>query len=860
MTAHSPVSAELPALPDGVSIATLENGLTIIVREDHSAPVVSAQAWARTGAVNEGKWLGAGLSHVLEHMLFKGTTTRGPGRIDQEVQEAGGYMNAYTSFDRTVYYIDVPNTGGATAIDILCDIMQHAALPADELVKELDVIRREMDMCHDDPGRRSSRRLFETAYTRSPYRLPVIGLPDIFNAISRDDIAAYYTERYAPNNVFYVVTGDVKAADVAAQIKASYAKTKTRALPPEVLPTEPPQTAARETIEEGSVEIGRVHMSWHIPDIRHADVPVLDVLAGLLGNGRSSRLYREVRERRQLVTSVDAWTYNPGNPGLFGVSAVMEPEKFAETRAAILAEIERLRNEPPTAAEIAKVVKQYVSATLSSRKTMAGQAQDLGSSWIAANDLNFSERYLAAVKRTTPEAVRRVVQTYLTPENRSLYALLPEGTAPKATLTEDRAHDHPVKKFTLSNGLRVLIKEDHRLPFVQLQIGLRGGVLAETPATNGLTQLFTKMQQQGTTSRSAAEVATEIESLGGHIEAFGGNNSFGLTCEVMNEDFAAGLALFADVLLNPAFPADALERERAIQLANLKAQRDQLLQSAMRAMRRTLFGQSGYGLETLGNEASVKSITVDSLRQFHRDLVSPNNAVLAIFGHVQTDAVLAQLEKTFGGWKANPQTPSLVDRRTGITTPTKPERVEEERDKKQAVLAIGFKGAALDSPDRYALELIQESCSDLGSRLFLRIRDELGLAYYVGAQNMLGIGTGVFSFYCGTAPEKAAQVETELLREARLLAESGLTPEELKRSKAKIIGQKKISRQDLGSHAMNTLLNEIYGLGHDFTEHEDEKLQAVTLEDCIAAARKYLVPDRYIVAVVKPSANATEEE
>ncbi len=860
MTSPSPAIVELPALPDGVSIATLENGLTIIVREDHSAPVVSAQAWAKTGAVNEGKWLGAGLSHVLEHMLFKGTTTRGPGRIDQEVQEAGGYMNAYTSFDRTVYHIDVPNTGGVTAIDILCDIMQHAALPADELVKELDVIRREMDMCHDDPGRRSSRRLFETAYTRSPYRLPVIGLPDIFNAISRDDIASYYGERYAPNNVFYVVTGDIKAADAVAQIKAAYKGAKTRALPPEVLPTEPPQTAARETVEEASVEIGRVHMSWHIPDIRHADVPVLDVLAGLLGSGRSSRLYRELRERRQLVTSVDSWTYNPGNPGLFGVSAVMEPTKFVDTRAAILMEIERLRTDPPSPAEIAKVVKQYVSATLSSRKTMAGQAQDLGSSWIAANDLNFSERYLAAVKRTTPEAIRRVVQTYLTPENRSLYALLPEGTAPKATLTEDRAHDHPVQKFTLSNGLRVLIKEDHRLPFVQLQLGLRGGVLAETPETNGLTQLFTKMQQQGTTTRSAEDVATEIESLGGHLEAFGGNNSFGLSCEVMNEDFAAGLALFADVLLNPAFPAAALERERSIQLANLKAQRDQLLQSAMRAMRRTMFGQAGYGLETLGHEASVKSITVDTLRRFHHDLVSPNNAVLAVFGNIQTDALLAQLEKAFGGWKANPRTPSLIDRRAGINTPSKPERVEEERDKKQAVLAIGFRGAALDSPDRYALELIQESCSDLGSRLFLRIRDELGLAYYVGAQNMLGIGTGVFTFYCGTAPEKAAQVEKELLNEARLLAESGLTPEELKRSKAKIIGQKKISRQDLGSHAMNTLLNEVYGLGYDYTEHEDDKLQAVTLEDCIAAARKYLVPDRYVVAVVKPSANATEEE
>src|ERR1039457_6111831 len=177
MTTHSSTN-EIPSAPPGVKLTTLENGLTLIVREDHSAPVVSAQAWCAAGSIHEGKWLGAGLSHVLEHMLFKGTTTRPGSRIDQEVQEAGGYMNAYTSFDRTVYHIDVPNTGARTAIDILCHILHPASLPPDELARGRDVIRREMDMNVDDPGRRASRRLFEAAYTRSPYRLTVIGYPD----------------------------------------------------------------------------------------------------------------------------------------------------------------------------------------------------------------------------------------------------------------------------------------------------------------------------------------------------------------------------------------------------------------------------------------------------------------------------------------------------------------------------------------------------------------------------------------------------------------------------------------------------------------------------------------------------------
>ena len=239
----------LPAIPPGTTVTTLDNGLTVILREDRSAPVVSAQAWAQTGSVHEGRWLGAGLSHVLEHMLFKGTATRPPGQIDREVQDVGGYMNAYTSFDRTVYHIDAPNTGARVAVDVLCDIMQHAALPDDELKKELDVIRREMDMGHDDPGRRAGRRLFETAYTRSPYRFTVIGYRDIFDTLQREDIVSYYRERYAPNNVFFLVVGDIVAADVLAQIKAAWAKTPARAIPPMVLPEEPSQAASREVIE-----------------------------------------------------------------------------------------------------------------------------------------------------------------------------------------------------------------------------------------------------------------------------------------------------------------------------------------------------------------------------------------------------------------------------------------------------------------------------------------------------------------------------------------------------------------------------------------------------------------------------------
>ena len=843
-------NSALPAIPSGVRFITLPSGLTLIIREDHSAPVVSAQAWCKAGSIDEGKWLGAGLSHCLEHMLFKGTSTRAAGRIDQEVQDAGGYMNAYTSFDRTVYWINAPNTGAKVAIDILCDIMQNASLPEEELAKEMDVIRREMDMNQDDPGQRSARRLFETAYTRSPYRFTIIGYPDIFNEVRREDVYAYYKEKYAPNNIFFVVTGDIDAAQVEEQIRTSFASAKARAIPPSSLPPEPRQTAAREVIEEAPIEMGHFHFSWHIPELRHPDVPILDVLATLLGGGRSSRLFQQVREKQGLVNSVDAWTYNPGNPGLFGMSAVVEPGHYAAARAAMLAEVERMKAKPVSQAELTKAVKQFTAGTLSSRKTMQGQAQDLGGNWMAAGDLNFSERYLAAVKRITPADLQRVARTYLTEESRTLYVLLPKGASPQFTHLAETHTDNAVQKFDLPNGLRLLVKEDHRLPFVEFRAVFQGGVLAETPANNGTTLLLAKMMMQGTKSHTAEELASAIESVGGHLDTYGGFNSFGVNAEVMTADFQTGLNLFSDVILRPSFPAAPLERERQIQLANIRAQKDDLLPSALKRMRRELFGEATYGLSANGSEESVPTIQIAGLKKQHAALAVSDNCVLAIFGDIKTAAVKAAVLKKFGSWKRGTTT---LAKPAPAPRLKKPVRVTETRDKKQAVLVIGFPGASVHDSDRYALELIQEACSDLGSRLFVRIREKLGLAYYVGAQNFPGLVPGYFAFYVGTEPGKVDLVETELLKEAAELRAHGLTAEELKRSKAKVVGQKKIARQDLGGYAMASALDELYGLGFRHADSEDAKYEAVTLEQTKAAANKYLTPGSLVVSIITPA-------
>jgi zinc protease len=479
---------------------------------------------------------------------------------------------------------------------------------------------------------------------------------------------------------------------------------------------------------------------------------------------------------------------------------------------------------------------------------MQGQAADLGGNWLAAGDLNFSQRYLAAVQRITPADLQRVAREYLKPENRTLYALLPEGATPKTTALVETNTDHAIQKFTLPNGLKLLIKEDHRLPFVEFRAVFQGGVLAEDKANSGITQILARLVVKVTKTRNAEQIASEIESVGGSLDSYGGNNSFGVNAEVLSSDLATGLELVADVILNPTFPAAQLEREREVQIAGIRSNKDDLLKSAFKSMRRGLFGELSYGLDSLGTEETLAALDSAKVTEFYRKLATPENCVLAIYGDVNTTDLKAAVEQAFGKW--NGKAVEIRNPKSEIRNSQK--RVTDSRDKKQAVVVIGFPGTTMSAEDRQAMELLQEACSDLGSRLFLRIREKLGLAYYVGAQNMLGVTPGYFAFYAGTEPAKATQVETEMFKEVELLRTDCLTEEELKRSKSKIIGNRKISRQELGGLAATTALDELYGLGYANSYAEDAKIEAVTIDQVRAVAQKYLRPEAAVISVINP--------
>jgi zinc protease len=826
----------------------LDNGLTVLVREDRSAPVVTAQLWVRAGSITEGKWMGAGLSHVLEHMLFKGTTTRGLSGIAQEVERKGGYINAYTSFEQTVFYIDLPSENWQTAVDILADCMMNATIPEAELLKEKQVILREMAMGVDDPNRRSNLMLWRTAYTTHPYRHPVIGYKEIYERTTRDDVVAYYKNMYVPNNLVFVVVGDVNADEVIARLRELTKDFKMNAIEPATIPAEPTQVSTRELHEEAPVELSNIHLAWHITDMTDPDAPALDVLALILGEGNSSRLYREVQQKRGLVHSVDASSYTPRYPGIFGVEAIADSDKRDAAIAAIREEINKVLASPVTDAELRKAIKSYVSKHYESFRTMEGQASDIAHNEFLVGDPNFSAKYLDNIRKVTPADVQRVAQRYLTDANLTVVSLDPTGTTTKKEAATAATTAIPIQKFELPNGLRLLVREDHKLPFVYFQALMKGGVIAETETNNGITKLTSRMLLKGTTARTAEQIAESIESVGGEIGTFSGNNSFGISERVMKDDFDLGLDVLADVLIHPTFPDDKLTRERETQLAEIKSEQDQVIRAGQQVLREALFTHHPYRLNPLGKPDSVTKLARTDLADSYRRFVVPNNMVICVFGDVKATDVLKKIETKFGALKPV----KLEFPKAGPDPLTAHVRKELNKQKQQAVLLIGFDGANIFSKDRFALELLDNAYSGQGSRVFVRLRDELALCYYVGAYQLIGLDPGYFAFYIGTTPEKVEQCEKEIFAELNKLKTDGLNPEELDRAKASVIGQRKVQMQDNAALAMLVGLDELYGLGYSFFQTMDDSYRAVTAEDIKRVAAQYFGDKPSAVAVVKP--------
>lgn len=836
-------------LNERVERFTLPNGLVVLFKQDDSSPVSSVQLWVKTGSIHEGENLGSGLSHFLEHMLFKGTEKRAAKEISSEIQSNGGNINAYTTFDRTVYYIDIPSDSTAVALDILSDAVFHSRLPAEEVEKERDVILREIDMYLDDPQSQLSQSLFETAFREHPYRAPVIGYRDVFESVTREELFHYYKTRYVPNNTVLVIAGDWNATDCRKEVERLFGALPRRKIAPVFIPPEPEQLAFRENRIFGDVHVTQTGLGFKIPGLAHPDSPALKILASLLGHGSSSILWKSLRDQERVVHDIDVSTWNPGTQGLFLISFLTDPENRDKAIGAVWKELERVMERGIPPAMLQKTIRQALVGEVNVRKTVQGQAGRLGAAEVVIGDLDYPRLYLKQLAAVTPDDLQRVCRQYLRRDKLTAVSLNPESSRPPAPVEQKelRPEGH-CECVTLPSQTTLVLQPDHRLPSVHLRAILRGGPLYETAEARGATSLLATLLTKDTEKRSKEEVAEAIESAGGSFNDFSGNNTFGLSVEVLPDDLDLAVDLLGEALLRPAFLADTFEREKEAEIASLKEDLDEIVDFGRKCLRARFFGDHPFGIEPTGTLESLSALRIKDVRALYEATVCSENLILSVAGDFDPVEMRRRLE----GILRDLPSRKFVPKKVPFDSPTNPGDYQESMARKQAVVFEAFPDLGITDPCYPVGEVTDELFSGMSSLLFERIRDDLGLAYFVGSNRITGFDTGLFYFYAGTNPATVEAVKKEIAREIERVQGGGVTEEELGRCKRRLKARKRMGLQTFGARAMDAGLNYLFGLPVADRKAYEDRIDAVTLADLQRFAREQFQAEKRVALVVGP--------
>ncbi|TVP77463.1 MAG: insulinase family protein [Puniceicoccaceae bacterium] len=829
---------------------TLDNGLTLVHRPDFSSEVVSVQVWVKTGSIHEDGLIGSGLSHYLEHMLFKGTSRRDGKSISREVHGMGGSINAYTTFDRTVYYIDAPSAAFAEVVDVLSDLVLHSTLPTHEVDRERDVILREIDMGLDDPDRQLSQALFRTAFQRHPYREPVIGHRPLYEKVTADELRAYYHARYVPNNMVVSVVGAIAPEACLAEIEQTFGAVPRGRLAPVKVEAEPIQLAARREDILGDYNIFRGGLGFKVPHLSHPDSPRLDALAHALGGGESSLLWERLRNQHKQVHYIDCRNWNPGDSGLFWISYVCDPGKSHQVEKAILKVLKEVAAEGFPESVVEKARRQALSAEINGRKTMSGQASRLGLGEAVIGDIGYGRRYLKRLQAVRSSDLQTVAKHYLVDEGRSSVTL---GPAPKVVdntaALEEKLALEPFESIDLaSGGARLLLQRDTRLPKVHLRCVLRGGPLYEPAGQRGISTLLAELLTKDTGHRSAQAIAELVESIGGSFSATGGNNTISLALEVLPADLEIALELLSHALTAPAFDATTFETEREAQVAELKEDDDEILEYGFRQLRERFFGEHPFAVGSDGRVADLEALTAEDVRAHYQQLVRAGNVVLSVTGDFERSAVLEPLRELLEHKLSSEpfaETTSPAPRTTAYTG-------HEPMEREQAVVLQAYPDCGIQEVDYCVGEVLNELFSGMSSRLFERVREDQGMAYYVGSTRVVGLRGGMFVFYAGTQPSQAEAVVAEIDREVARVAAGEVTEDELARCRTRLKAARPMGKQTIGARAMHAAIQVTYGLPIDDDAEHAMKLETIDAASLAKFVKKYFNSERRVQLIVGP--------
>ncbi len=828
------------------------NGLTLLIQEDHSHPLAAFHAVVPTGSATEGKFLGAGISHVVEHMLFKGTARRPVGAVEKEARSYGGTSQGFTTYDTTSYQLIVNREHWSDAADLMVDSLFFSTLDSEELLKERDVVLRELKMRRDDPSQVAWDLMFDNAYRVHPYRIPIIGYEPQLMKLTAEDVREYHRMHYVPNRMTIAVVGDVDPQEVIRRFGELVKDIPAGRVTQEALPEEPLPLSPRQINEEAQIQLGIVAIG--LPSVAAADPDLfaVDLLGYLLGGERGSRLEKALKETG-IVHAVQCWNYTPQHRGLFTVTMRLDPGRAGEAAAGVWKEFARAAAELFPAEQLEAAKRALLREYLSGRQTVGGQASDLAGYEVLVGDPLFAVRYLEGIRRLQAGDLQRAARDYLVKERATTVTLLPRKSVPGTGLQSSVPGTDFVLQaelVRLENGARVILRQDRRLPLATLQASMMGGVRYETDSTSGLSHLAADMLLRGTRHKNKDQIDNAVKQLGGELNSFSGRNSLGLTFSVVSSELAQAIPLFGEILSEPGFPADELEKERRLALANLKAQEEDPFSWGIRRLTATLFTKHPYRLDPAGEEQSLQNMKREDLVRFYGQILDPSRLVIAVTGQFEREQVLNLLKQAVGGIPASkaalpevPAEPPLASLRERI----------EATPREEALVLIGFPGIKVSDPRVPALDLLEAVLSGGAGRLFTEVRERRGLAYTVGAFAMHGVDPGCFILYAITDPSNSDGVRAALLEEARRLRQSDVPEEELQEAKQGLLGGRRIARQTQQALAAQMAGDELYGLGFGYSAQYDARVQGLKAAELRRAAQELLDPERCVVVIGRPA-------
>jgi zinc protease len=851
---ESPTRESVLQLPEAVTLATLSNGLTVIVQENHVAPVATVRCFVRnTGSAYEGKNLGAGLSHVLEHVVAAGTTThRTEKEIEKIVDSFGGATNAFTSTDLTAFFIDCPAKNTLAAIELVADAMQHVKFEPAEFARELKVVRRELADGEVDRQRVLWKLLNQTVYTTHPARHPIIGYLDVLNATTNQTIIDFYHQRYVPNNQVFVVVGDVDTRQVLDAVAKNYAGTPRADETYVPLEEEPEQLSPRQAIREMEGATYDMLFAWPTVKLSHPDMAALDVAAYILGEGESSRLVQRLKYQQQLVLAVGTASHTPHYVnGLMGVMAASRPETWQKAGDAILREVYRLRDELVAPEELAKAKQQKAAELVFGRQTVKQAADSLGRNMIATADPLFDTIYVEGIQKVTAEQVRDVARRYFVPERLNRVIIAPPGGAPKSAERQAKTTEGSIRMERLPNGLRVLLKRHGQLPLVNIQAFALGGSLVDSEAAAGRAALVGAMLERGTAQHSAPQIAEFFDSIGGQLGMSAGRFTVFGSASVLRGDFAAAAALFAECFTQSTFPVDEFAKVQQLALGAIARRADNPQQEISEFFADTLPVGSPYRVLTGGTAESVRKLTAEDLRQFHAKYFVPKNMIVTVFGDIEEEEALTLVKQHFGGLKAASEPPA-VSFAAGNTLEKTVVR-HKSIGKPTAMVMLGYPTASIFEKEDYAamtvLGTVMAGYRYPGGWLHNELRGE-GLVYYVHAFQMTGPAAGYFQILAQTRPDTLDEVVVRIEKNVARAKEGRIPAEEFGTAIERVIALHAQENTTIAEQAQQAALDELYGLGYDYRKSFDARITAVKLPDLAAVARKYF--SHYVLVTSSP--------